>query len=147
MKTPVVSIAAAAARLGTSPRMLRYREAVGLLASDRTGVGTHRRYSPRDLDVAAAAIALEQRYDVSPATLAFALRAVFEPRVAADLRDLARRSGRVPAASLAALDFDQRKAQELLRVRARQLSLGGPGARSDVDHVGGTPTGGGAKPS
>lgn len=112
-------IAAAASRLGTSARMLRYREAVGLLAADPARRAAHRRYSPQDLDVAAAAIALEQRYDVSPATLAFALRALLEPRVAADLRDLARRSGRAPAASLAALDFDQRKAQELLRGRPR----------------------------
>jgi hypothetical protein len=109
-----LTISQAAAQLGTSPRMLRYREALGLLPPAAAGV-RHRRYGPAELAAAAAAIALEERYDVSPRTLAFALRAVAEPDVAADLRALGERTGRIPPAPTRALDFAQRKALRLLR--------------------------------
>ena len=67
-------ITEAARRLGTSARMLRYREDLGLLPRirDRPGRATprgpsHRQFSEEDLEAMAAALALERRYDISPA--------------------------------------------------------------------------------
>jgi MerR family copper efflux transcriptional regulator len=76
----------------TSARMLRYRERLGLLppGGDAT---QHRRYDEHALATAAYAMELERTYDVSPSTLAFALRAVTDPSVAASLRRLARQVG------------------------------------------------------
>ncbi|MBA3234353.1 MAG: MerR family transcriptional regulator [Propionibacteriales bacterium] len=94
--------------------MLRYRESLGLLPSAGRGSGTHRHYGEEELRAAAYAIRLESRYDVSPKALAFALRALTEPQVHAELRELGRLCGRLPS-ELAALHFDQQKAQRLLR--------------------------------
>jgi DNA-binding transcriptional MerR regulator len=92
--------------------MLRYREQVGLLPPS-SEPGRHRQYDGDDLAAARFAAALEARYDVSPASLAFALRAVAEPTVGADLTRLGELSGRISPATRA-LDFDQVKAQRLL---------------------------------
>lgn len=94
--------------------MLRYRESLGLLSTSGRGGGAHRRYGESELRAAAASIGLEMRYDVSPKALAFALRTLSEPQVHADVRELARMCGLLPW-QLAALDFDQQKAQRLLR--------------------------------
>ncbi len=110
----VLSITAAAATLRTTARMLRYRESLGLLPAAGRGSGTHRRYADLELRAAAYAIRLESRYDVSPKALAFALRTLTEPQVHAELRELGRLCGRLPS-ELAALDFEQQKAQRLLR--------------------------------
>ena len=114
----MLSIAAAAARVGTTPRMLRYREALGLLPATHEGV-RHRRYAEEDLRAAALAGELEERYGVSPRTLAFALRVLAEPAVAADVRRLAEAVGRLAPAPTRALDFEQQKALRLLARRAR----------------------------
>jgi hypothetical protein len=111
----VLTIREAAARLRTTPRMLRYREALGLLPSDRTA-GTHRRYDAEAMQTAAYAISLEQAYDIGPAELAFALRTLTEPAVYEDVRRLGEMSRRGRRSPLAALDFDQEKARRLLRV-------------------------------
>lgn len=111
-----VTISGAAARLRTTARMLRYRESLGLLSTTGRGAGAHRRYGDIELRAAAYAIRLESRYDVSPKALAFALRALTEPQVHAEVRELGRLCGRLPS-ELAALDFEQRKAQRLLRSR------------------------------
>src|SRR5271156_4813690 len=114
-------ITEAARRLGTSARMLRYREELGLLPEvrDRLAVragsygpagshwapgsrgaagslggaagslgaagsrgargaagahgAAHRQFSEADLEAVAAALELERRYDISPASLAFGL--------------------------------------------------------------------------
>jgi MerR family copper efflux transcriptional regulator len=111
----VLSITAAARALQTTPRMLRYRERLGLLPADRLP-GTHRRYDEEAMRAAAYAITLEQSYDVSPSALAFALRVLTDPVVHADVRRLSELTG--PGSSpLAALDFDQEKARRLLRSR------------------------------
>lgn len=102
-------ISEAAARLGTTPRMLRYRESLGLLAPPRHG-GARRMFGPRELGAARRAIALEERYGVPPGALAFALRALTEPDVAADVRTLR-------TSPIEALDFDAAKARDLLRLR------------------------------
>ncbi len=94
--------------------MLRYRESLGLLPTDRMP-GTHRRYDDQALRAASYAITLERVYDVSPAELAFALRALNEPTLYEHLRRLGDLAGRPRRSSLAALDFDQEKARRLLR--------------------------------
>lgn len=117
-----MSITDAARRLRTTPRMLRYRETLGLLPADRVP-GAHRRYDEEALRAAAYAIALEQTYDVTPSALAFALRALTDPAVHADVLRLSELTG--PGRSpLAALDFDQEKARRLLRPRNAILPRG-----------------------
>ncbi|MGW1343144.1 MerR family transcriptional regulator [Kribbella sp. NPDC002412] len=88
-------ITEAARRLGTTPRMLRYREALGLLPRSRSAHTAQRQYDDRDLAAVQLALDLERRYDVTPAALAFALRALAEPSVAADIRNLGYRTGRL----------------------------------------------------
>lgn len=109
-------ITSAAARVGTTPRMLRYREALGLLPAAAEAPGRHRQYAPHDLAAAAWAVEVEQRHGVGPGELAFALRALSDPAVADDVRRLGELTGRLTPPT-AALDFDQRKAQRLLRRR------------------------------
>jgi len=113
-------ISAAARRLGTSPRMLRYREDLGLLPRVRNpypappGGAAHRQFSEADIAAVATALELEQRYDISPAALAFGLRVLSEPPVRAAVADLGRRLGRIPPAPGRALDFEKERALRLL---------------------------------
>ncbi|MDF5751151.1 MerR family DNA-binding transcriptional regulator [Spongiactinospora sp. TRM90649] len=109
-------ITEAAKRLGMSPRMLRYREALGLLPQVR-GRGSHRRFEEDDLAAVAHGMELERRFDVSPAELAFAMRVLSEPGVAHAVRDLGLRIGRIQAPRRA-LDFEKEKALRLLRGRS-----------------------------
>jgi MerR family transcriptional regulator, copper efflux regulator len=102
-------ITEAAKRLGTTPRMLRYREALGLLPRSRTADSGQRRYDERDLAAVRLALELEHRYDVTPAALAFALRALAEPSVGADLRNLGYRTGRLSTPPSAA-EIDRERA-------------------------------------
>jgi MerR family transcriptional regulator, copper efflux regulator len=145
-------ISEAARRLGTSARMLRYREDLGLLPQvrthralgagswgpptppvpvrpgrtgspgprepvHRTGGPAHRQFSEADLEAVAAALELERRYDISPASLAFGLRVLAEPPVRAAVADLGRRLGRIPAPAGRALDFEKERALRLLSGR------------------------------
>ena len=115
-------ISEAARRLGMSPRMLRYREDLGLPGGGEipgggasTGRGPrHRRFGDRDLDAVVAALQLERRYQVSPASVAFGLRVLSEPAVRAAVADLSRRLGRLPERPGRALDFEQERALRLL---------------------------------
>jgi MerR family transcriptional regulator, copper efflux regulator len=113
MARPGLSISLAARRLGTTPRMLRYREQLGLMPPTHHGM-RHRRYTENDLRAAALAIAIENRYDVGPNAVAFGLRALVDPVVEARLRELGERTGRLTPATRA-LDFDTQKALRLLR--------------------------------
>ncbi|MET8050862.1 MULTISPECIES: MerR family transcriptional regulator [unclassified Streptosporangium] len=106
-------ITEAARRLGMSPRMLRYREALGLLPEIRNQ-GAHRRFGPEELSAVAQSVELEKRFDISPAELAFALRTLSEPAVAQAVRDLGLRIGRLQAPRRA-LDFEKEKALRLLQ--------------------------------
>ncbi|WP_433328820.1 MerR family transcriptional regulator [Spirillospora sp. CA-294931] len=115
-------ITEAARRLGTSPRMLRYRESLGLLPATRdTGGGAHRRFEESELRAVALALALEKRFDIGPAELAFGLRVLAEPEVQARVRELGERIGRVSAPPTRALDFEKEKALRLLQQRRRPL--------------------------
>ena len=104
--------------------MLRYRESLGLLPAVREGPGRgeaggghrHRRFGPAELDAVSAALRLEQRYDISPAELAFGLRVLVDPSVRAGVIDLGRRVGRLPSPPERALDFEQERALRLMRL-------------------------------
>jgi MerR family copper efflux transcriptional regulator len=109
-------ITEAAKRLGMSPRMLRYREALGLLPPVREQ-GAHRRFGPEELAAVAQGMDLEKRFDITPAELAFALRVLSEPAVAGAVRDLGVRIGRIQVPRRA-LDFEKEKALRLLRTSA-----------------------------
>jgi hypothetical protein len=107
--------------------MLRYREELGLLpvheqpAGRRNSRGpAHRQYSEQDLAAIAAALRLEQRYDITPAALAFGLRVLTEPSVRAAVADLGRRTGHVPATPGRALDFEKERALRWLGAPARR---------------------------
>ena len=136
----LMRITAAARLLGTSPRMLRYRESLGLLPTVRDRPAArrqagrlrepsgqpgrapgqpgrapgHRRFGPEDLDAVALALAIEQRYDISPAALAFGLRVLADPGARGEVAELGRRIGRIQAPPARALDFEKERAHRLL---------------------------------
>jgi MerR family transcriptional regulator, copper efflux regulator len=109
-------ITEAAQRLGISARMLRYRESLGLLPVLRPPAGAprHRSFTDRDLDAVALALAIEQRYDISPAALAFGLMMLTDPAARGQVAELGRRTGRIPAPATRALDFEKERAVRLL---------------------------------
>ena len=109
--------------------MLRYREELGLLPPLRDGAGGrgrrgrgpgHRQFTEEDIEAITAAIRLEQRYDITPAALAFGLRVLTEPAVRAAMADLGRRTGHVPATPGRALDFEKERALRWLGTAARR---------------------------
>ena len=65
---------------------------------------------------AALALELQARHQVTPAALAFGLRALSDPELAAELRLLGRLARQPAPAPLGALDFETRKARRLLRL-------------------------------
>ncbi|PWV50036.1 MULTISPECIES: MerR family transcriptional regulator [Nocardiopsis] len=116
-----VPISAAAERVGSTARMLRYREGLGLLPRTQeqpTGRGhRHRRFTDDDLRTIAGGLELEREFDIPPAALAFALRVLAEPEVLARVRAHGERLGRLAAAPTRALDFEKEKAMRLLHSR------------------------------
>ncbi len=109
--------------------MLRYREDLGLLPPLRDGAngrgrGTrgpgHRQFTQEDIEAITAAMRLEQRYDITPAALAFGLRVLTEPTVRAAVADLGRRTGHVPATPGRALDFEKERALRWLGSPAKR---------------------------
>jgi MerR family transcriptional regulator, copper efflux regulator len=111
--------------------MLRYRDSLGLLPEVRepssgrparlpplpsTAAAPHRQFAEPDLDAVALALAIERRYDVSPAALAFGLRVLTEAGVRAEVAELGRRIGRIQAPAARALDFEQERALRLLQM-------------------------------
>ena len=105
-------ITAAAQRLGISPRMLRYREAIGLLPAARPA--GHRTYTEADLGAVALALSIEQRYDISPAALAFGLRVLTDPAARSQVAELGRQTGRIGTPGSRAVDFEKERALRLL---------------------------------
>jgi MerR family transcriptional regulator, copper efflux regulator len=144
-------ITEAAQRLDMTPRMLRYRESLGLLpvvrqsrrrqlsrsrtaprgAVTAAGAGPagtpataaafrpHRQFTEADLAAVSLGLAIERRYDVSPAALAFGIRVLADSRVRADVAELGRRIGRIQPPPARALDFEKERAQRLLRLAER----------------------------
>jgi MerR family transcriptional regulator, copper efflux regulator len=113
---PPERVGEAARRLGTTARMLRYAEDLGLVAPPR-GAGGYRAYGEQDLLAVALALALQRRHGVTPAALAFGLRVLADPEIAGELRLLARLGRRQPAPGPAtALQFETDKARRLLRL-------------------------------
>jgi MerR family copper efflux transcriptional regulator len=119
-------ITEAAQRLGTSPRMLRYRETLGLLPAVGHSPG-HRQFRDQDVAAVALALELERRLDISPAALAFGLRVLAEPAVRAQVAELGRRIGRVPPPG-SALEFEKERALRLLSLTPGGAGLTGGGA-------------------
>lgn len=126
-------ITEAARVLGTSPRMLRYRESLGLLPAvqhrqrhhrARAGngrpepgmAGGHRQFTEADLAAVALGLSVERRYDISPAELSFGIRVLADPRLRSDVAELGRRIGRIQPPPARALDFEQERALRLLRL-------------------------------
>ena len=127
-------ITEAAQRLDTSPRMLRYRDQLGLLPpvrepspARRRGVtaavsrapgrvSRHRRFGEDDLAAVSLALGIEHRYDISPAALAFGLRVLTEPGVRTEVAELARRIGRIRPLPARALEFEKERALRLLNL-------------------------------
>jgi hypothetical protein len=125
-------ITEAAQRLDTSPRMLRYRDLLGLLppvrerararhrgitpaVSQASGrASRHRRFGEDDLAAVELALGIEQRYDISPAALAFGLRVLTEPGIRAEVAELGRRIGRIQPLPARALEFEKERALRLL---------------------------------
>ena len=122
-------ITEAARRLDLTPRMLRYRESLGLLPALRPvrargaarrsvsgldRVGAHRQFSESDLAAVALGLSLERRYDLSPVALAFGIRVLADARVRAEVAELGRRIGRIQPPPARALDFEQERALRLL---------------------------------
>ena len=97
---------------GAGPERGRRPERGGGLSA--AGGPSHRQFSEADLEAVAAALDLERRYDISPASLAFGLRVLAEPPVRAAVADLGRRLGRIPATPGRALDFEKERALRLL---------------------------------
>ncbi len=128
-------ITEAAARLGMSPRMLRYREDLGLLPPLRDrpyGRGhAHRQFTEEDLAAITAALAIERRFDITPAALAFGLRVLTDPAARAAVADLGRRTGHVPAGPGAgrALDFEKERALRALRRAVTPKARAAPAGR------------------
>jgi hypothetical protein len=135
-------ITEAARRLGMTPRMLRYRESLGLLPVVRhagrartprrpptvlirgddppkpperpAAHSPHRQFTDADLGAVALGLSLERRYDISPVALAFGIRVLADPAVRADVAEFARRIGRIQPPPARALDFEQERALRLL---------------------------------
>src|ERR1700689_704080 len=114
-------ITEAAQRLGISPRMLRYRESLGLLpavrlasSSRRSTATAHRQFDSADLDAVALGIAIERRYDIGPAELAFSLRVLADPSARAEVAELGRRIGRIRPIPAMAMDFEKERAARFL---------------------------------
>ncbi len=107
--------------------MLRYRDMLGLLPPVREArrargpvhpglPRAHRRFGDDDLAAVAHALAIERRYDISPAALAFGLKVLTEPGVRTEVAELGRRIGRIAPPPARALDFEQERARRLLRL-------------------------------
>ena len=75
---------------------------------------THRQFNASDLDAVALGLAIEQRYDISPAALAFGLRVLADPHARAQVAEFGRRVGRIRPTPALAMDFEKERAQRLL---------------------------------
>jgi hypothetical protein len=126
--------------------MLRYRESLGLLPVLRPASESrrfrrpaaalaHRQFGPADLEAVALGLAIEQRYDISPAALAFGLRVLADPAARAQVAELGRRTGRIRPLPAMAMDFEKERALRMLAGSGAGSGLAdprraGPGTQS-----------------
>ncbi len=110
-----LTVAAAAARTGWSPRMLRYLERAELVVPSRS-VGGYRLYGLRELNQLRALDSLRSRFAVGLAELAFALRLRREPELRAAVETwLAGADAALPPRTPPAwVEWEQRKHERLL---------------------------------
>ncbi len=104
---------------------MRYRESLGLLpvvrgqATRREGrlsqpTAPHRQFGQADLEAVALGLAIEQRYDIGPAELAFGLRVLADPVARGHVAELGRRTGRIRPLPAMAMDFEKERARRML---------------------------------
>jgi len=74
----------------------------------------HRQFGVADIDAVALGIAIERRYDISPAELAFGLRVLADPTARAEVAELGRRIGRIRPLPAMAMDFEKERAARFL---------------------------------
>ena len=79
-----------------------------------TAVAAHRQFTDADLDAVAIGLAIERRYDISPAALAFGLRVLADPAARSDVAELGRLIGRIRPLPAMAMDFEKERALRLL---------------------------------
>jgi MerR family transcriptional regulator, copper efflux regulator len=109
-----LTVGAAAAQTGWSPRMLRYLERSGLVAPRRSGSG-YRLYGIRELNQLRSLHDLRRRFGVELADVAFAARVRREPALAAAIESWLVGGGGVSARETSAwVDWEQRKHERLL---------------------------------
>jgi MerR family transcriptional regulator, copper efflux regulator len=108
--------------------MLRYRESLGLLPALRVRrAARHRQFSPADLEAVAFGLAIEQRYDISPAALAFGLRVLTDQAARAQVAELGRKTGKIRPLPAMAMDFEKERALRLLSNPPPGRPVSGPG--------------------
>jgi len=66
------------------------------------------------MEAVAFGMAIEQRYDISPAALAFGLRVLTDPAARAQVAELGRKIGRIRPLPAMAMDFEKERALRLL---------------------------------
>lgn len=66
------------------------------------------------MDAVALGLAIEQRYDITPAALAFGLRVLADSAARAQVAEFGRRIGRIRPLPALAMDFEKERAQRLL---------------------------------
>ena len=111
-----LTIHEAAETTGWSPRMLRYVEQLGLVASPRSAAG-YRLYGPAQLQRLRTLRQLLDAHDLELSDVAVALRLRREPELAAALDEWFEAVPRPPAPEVADGDwlaFEQAKHQQLL---------------------------------
>jgi MerR family transcriptional regulator, copper efflux regulator len=101
------TVGEAAARTGWSPRMLRYLEAAGLVAPERSRTD-YRLYGVRELNQLRSLRDLRDRFAVELTDVAFAARLQREPDLRAAVETWLHGRG------VDALDWEQRKHERLL---------------------------------
>lgn len=80
----------------------------------RGGGPRQRQFGPAELDAVAFGIAIERRYDISPAALAFGVRVLADPVTRAQVAELGRRIGRIRPLPAMAMDFEKERAARFL---------------------------------
>lgn len=114
-----LTINEAAATTGWSPRMLRYVEQLGLVASPRSAAG-YRLYGPAQLQRLRTLRSLLERHDVELGDVGFALRLRREPELAGALDEWFEAEPRRPTGDTGEmadtdwLAFEQDKHQQLI---------------------------------